>query len=67
MKKTPLQKAIEFANGQTELASKVGVTKQAVNQWLTKGVPAIRVIQIEKAVGGKVTRYELRPDLYPKN
>jgi len=28
-------------------------------------LPAKRVIAIERATGGKVTRYELRPDLYP--
>ena len=35
----------------------------AVSQW--RMVPDRRVIAVESAVGCEVTRYELRPDLYP--
>jgi DNA-binding transcriptional regulator YdaS (Cro superfamily) len=50
---------------QTELAGKLGLTQGAISQWLRKRVPADRVLAIERATGGKVTRHELRPDLYP--
>jgi DNA-binding transcriptional regulator YdaS (Cro superfamily) len=37
-----------------------------VQRWCRVGtVPAERVLQVERLVGGKVTRHELRPDLYP--
>lgn len=51
---------------QTELAKAVGVTQPMVSQW-ARGlvrVAADRVVAIERATGGRVTRQELRPDLY---
>lgn len=53
---------------QDDLAEALGVTQGAISQWLSKGrIPAERVLQIEQATNGAVTRYEMRPDLYPKN
>ena len=52
---------------QAAFASQLGVTQGLVWQWLngrTK-IVAERVLQIERATDGKVTRHELRPDLYP--
>ena len=63
---SPLELAINICDTQSGLAKKVGVTPQAVQQWLAAGVvPAKRVLQIETATEGRVTRGELRPDLYP--
>lgn len=61
--RTPLQRAAEAVGSQQRLAEVLGITPQAVSQW--DRVPAERVIAIERATGGKVTRHELRPDLYP--
>lgn len=58
-----LKIAIECVNGEAELARALGVTPQAVNQWSV--APALRVIAIEKATSGAVTRHKLRPDIYP--
>lgn len=66
MTTTPVKKAVIAVGGQGALARAIGVTTQAVHQWVKKGcVPAQRVLAVEAAVGGKVTRHELRPDLYP--
>ena len=66
-----LENAIQLAGGQTQLARRLGGSvKQAyIWNWLNrdKRVPGEYVIPIEKAVDGKVTRHELRPDLYPKD
>lgn len=62
----PLQKAIDLAGSQSELARRVGVKQQHVWKWLNRnkrGVPGEYVIPIEEATG--VSRHELRPDLYP--
>lgn len=65
--KTPIQKSIEIVGGQTALARSCGVRYQAVQKWIKKSrVPAARVLDIERATKGRVTRYELRPDIYPK-
>lgn len=39
------------------------ISRAAVNQW--DECPAERVLTIERATGGQVTRHQLRPDLYP--
>lgn len=63
-----LREAIRLAGGQSPLASKCGIRQQSVYVWLKTGrLPAERVLQVEKIVGGKVTRYDLRPDIYPRS
>lgn len=68
MNTNPLEKAINLANGQSELARKCGISQQKISYWLRKAkrVPAEHVISIERATGGRVTRHELRPDIYPQ-
>lgn len=58
-----LARAIEIVGGPTKMARKLGVTPQAISQW--DRAPSGRVIQIEQATGGEVTREDLRPDMYP--
>ena len=58
-----LEKAVELCGSQAALARKVGVSPQAIQKW-KKRVPAERVLDIEEATGGVVTRYDLRSDLY---
>ncbi len=63
MRDTALETAIDAAGGTAALARTINVTPQAISQW--DRVPAERVIAVEEATGGKVTRSDLRPDLYP--
>jgi len=60
-----IERAIQAVGGQKNLAKMMGVSKQAVTKWRKK-VPAERVLKIESATNGAVTRHELRPDLYPE-
>jgi DNA-binding transcriptional regulator YdaS (Cro superfamily) len=60
------------AVGNNALARACGVSPQAVSKWRQLAeqradfkVPAERVLLIEAATGGRVSRHELRPDLYP--
>lgn len=57
-----LKAAISAAGGVVALANKLGLKKQAVSQW--ERAPAKRVIDIENAVDGAVSRHELRPDIF---
>lgn len=59
-----LQKAIKACGTEAELARRIGLTAQAINQW--KVAPPLRVLEIENATQGKVSRHQLRPDLYPE-
>lgn len=63
---SPLQRAIQDAGSQAALGEAIGKKQQHIQYWLSVDkVPGEYVIAIEKAVNGKVTRHELRPDLYP--
>lgn len=50
---------------QEEFAAKVGVTQGRVSQWLRGGtIPVERALTIEAKTGEKLTRYDLRPDVF---
>lgn len=65
-----LQAAIDAAGTLTELARRLNVTPQVVSNWRSRGIPAERVLDVERATANDdgvpmVTRHQLRPDLYP--
>ncbi|MFI9652822.1 transcriptional regulator [Guyparkeria halopsychrophila] len=65
-----LARAVDLAGSQSELARRIGVDQPHIWNWLNRGrkrVPGEYVIPIEEAVGGAVTRQQLRPDLYPES
>lgn len=68
--KKALKRAVALAGGQAQLARLIGGTcKQAhIWNWLNRDtrIPAEYAVQIEEATMGRVTREELRPDLYRK-
>lgn len=51
---------------QAEFAKRLKVSQGMVSQWIINGVAAERVLKIEAATEGKVSRHDLRPDLYPR-
>lgn len=70
---TPIERAIKIAKGPVALARRLReldpdhpVTYQAVSKWAKRGyAPPRRVLMIEAAVDGKVSRHELDPQMYP--
>lgn len=67
MNKNLLKKVISIVGSQALLAKAIGVKQPAISHWLhrDKNIPAEYAIKIERATNGAVTRYELRPDIYP--
>lgn len=62
---TPLARAIALVGGQSELARRIDVTQQQVWKWLQSGRPAPESVRaIERATDGRVSRYDLRPDVF---
>jgi DNA-binding transcriptional regulator YdaS (Cro superfamily) len=61
-----LEKAVEIAGSQAELARRLGKKQAHIWNWLhrDKQVPAECVLAIESATDGAVTRYDLRPDVF---
>ena len=58
-----LQKALAAAGGRAiDLAKLLGITPSAISQWVR--VPYRRALQIEARTEGRVTRAELRPDVF---
>lgn len=60
-----LKEAIRIIGGQKKVAELFGIKQQSVSKWLVS--PPNRVIKLENATDHLITRYELRPDLYPRD
>lgn len=62
-----LVEAVRLAGGQSAMARLVGVAQPSVWKWLNRStpLPAEHVLAIEVATG--VSRYDLRPDIYPRD
>jgi DNA-binding transcriptional regulator YdaS (Cro superfamily) len=69
MQELHLRRAVRIVGGQTALARACGgaCKQQHVWNWINRDrkVPAEFVLAIERATKGRVTRYQLRPDIYP--
>lgn len=63
---SPISRAVEIAGGQASLAKLVDKSASFINQLVTgrRPVPPALCSAIERAVGGQVTRKELRPDIF---
>ena len=67
MDKSAIERACDAVGGQVKLADAIGVTPQAVNQWVSRQVvPVDRVREIVRAVENKVTAHDLAPSIFPK-
>jgi DNA-binding transcriptional regulator YdaS (Cro superfamily) len=62
----PLETAIELGGGLSVFAEKIAAKPNQVNNWRSRGVPIEFCALIEIAVGGKVTRQDLRPNDWQK-
>ena len=64
-KERPVDKAVRLAGGQTALAKHVGISRQAVEQWVKKGrIGLTNCYAVANHTGMTLT--ELRPDIYRK-
>lgn len=62
---TALDRAIQAANGPSGLARALRVKPNVVGMWRVRNsVPGGWVLAIERATNGRVTRHELRPDIF---
>ena len=60
-----LDRAIKILGSQDALALALGIKSPSITGFRKRErVPAERCLQIEELTGGKVTRYELRPDVF---
>lgn len=54
-----IEKIIDHFGGTNKMAKAMGVSPPAVCQWVVKGTPAARAIQIEALTGGKFKAIEI--------
>jgi DNA-binding transcriptional regulator YdaS (Cro superfamily) len=64
--KKAINKAIKIVGSQAELARKLEVSPQFINQVYKEGrpLPSTLCKKIKVATGGKVMEWELRPDVF---
>ncbi|WP_309660056.1 MULTISPECIES: YdaS family helix-turn-helix protein [unclassified Sphingomonas] len=57
--------AVQKAGSQSAFGRIIGKRQSVVHDWLRRGVPlpAEHVLKVEAATG--ISRYDLRPDIYP--
>ncbi len=75
MPSAALKKAVRIAGGQAKLAAKLtelmgrSIKQAHVWNWLNRdnAIPAEYCVPVERAVDGGVTRYDLRPDVFPRD
>ena len=60
-----LKKAVELIGGQANMSRAIGVSQQRLSNWQRgiNAMPPKYAVAIERAIDGKVTRHDLRPDL----
>jgi DNA-binding transcriptional regulator YdaS (Cro superfamily) len=58
-----IKHAAELSGGMSALTRRIGVARSAPYSW--GRIPAGRVLAIEAATGGRLSRHTMRPDLYP--
>ena len=63
-KNKPVQKAVKIIGSVAKTAREMGVFRGSVYWWMERGCPGEHVLKLEKLTGNKVSRYELRPDIY---
>jgi len=61
-----LEQAIKMIGNKNRVAQLCGISPVQIAKWLKAGkTPPHRCIELERATNGGITRYELRPDIYP--
>ena len=51
---------------QVDIARHFKINQSAVAQWVHKGIPANRVVELHGLTKGKVSCHEMCPDVFPK-
>jgi DNA-binding transcriptional regulator YdaS (Cro superfamily) len=61
-----IKQAVDIVGSQRELAQKIGKSQQSVSHWINGAskIPAEDATAIEAATHGRITRAQLRPDLF---
>lgn len=57
-------KVEDAVGGVAKIKTAFGITKQAVNRWRHAGIPAARVLDVERISG--IAREVLRPDIFTR-
>lgn len=59
-----LYQAIQMCGGQGRFAEKIGVKQNVVGNWQKRGVPAHYAQSIENVTAQRISREDIRPDLF---
>lgn len=61
----PIQLAIDHFGSKADFARAIQEKPMTIQQWVRRNqIPLKHVVKIERATGGKVTKEQLRPDVF---
>ena len=64
MEQRKLTELVEYVGGQASLARFLGVSRQSVNEWVSRGrISATAAIEVENLTNGLFKKEDLRPDV----
>ena len=64
LQKEQLDKLIAWVGSRQRLADELGITRQAVYDWIRRGrISAVMAIEVERRTDGLFTKQSLRPDV----
>ena len=58
-----IPRVFKLAGSKADLARHLGLHRQALDNW--ERIPSKHVIGVEEFLQKKITRHEMRPDIYP--
>ena len=62
MEQRKLTELVEYVGGQASLARFLGVSRQSVNEWVSRGrISATAAIEVDKLTNGLFKKEDLRP------
>ena len=62
-----IDQIIKDLGGLSKAARALGITRQRLWNWRTRGIPAEEIIRLAEATGWTTTPHQLAPRLYPND
>ena len=56
---SPAEKLVELLGSNADVARKFKITREAVRQWMERGIPEDRALDVEELTRGDISAYDI--------